>query len=92
VPGNLIVIESTCPVGTTERIRDELAAAGLPMEEIRVAYCPERVIPGRILIELFSNDRIVGGVDLASTAAAESFYRGFVTVPSSPPQPARPRW
>jgi UDP-N-acetyl-D-mannosaminuronic acid dehydrogenase len=78
-PGNLIVIESTCPVGTTERIRDELAAVGLPMEEVRVAYCPERVIPGRILIELFSNDRIVGGVDAASTAAAESFYRGFVT-------------
>ncbi|HEY8772372.1 MAG TPA: UDP-N-acetyl-D-mannosamine dehydrogenase [Candidatus Limnocylindria bacterium] len=78
-PGNLIVIESTCPVGTTELIRDELAAAGLPMDEIRAAYCPERVIPGRILMELFSNDRIVGGVDPASTAAAESFYRGFVT-------------
>jgi UDP-N-acetyl-D-mannosaminuronic acid dehydrogenase len=78
-PGNLIVIESTCPVGTTELIRDELAAAGLPMDEIRVAYCPERVIPGRILAELFSNDRIVGGVDPDSTAAAESFYRGFVT-------------
>jgi UDP-N-acetyl-D-mannosaminuronic acid dehydrogenase len=78
-PGNLIVIESTCPVGTTERIRDELSATGLPMHEIRVAYCPERVIPGRILSELFSNDRIVGGVDSDSTAAAESFYRGFVT-------------
>jgi UDP-N-acetyl-D-mannosaminuronic acid dehydrogenase len=77
--GNLIVIESTCPVGTSEQIRDELAGVGLPMDEIRVAYCPERVIPGSILAELFSNDRIVGGVDPASTEAAESFYRGFVT-------------
>jgi UDP-N-acetyl-D-mannosaminuronic acid dehydrogenase len=78
-PGNLIVIESTCPVGTTELIRDELGAAGLPMDRIHVAYCPERVIPGRILDELRSNDRIVGGVDAESTAAAASFYRGFVT-------------
>lgn len=77
-PGNLIVIESTCPVGTTELIRDELAAAGLPMDRVHLAYCPERVIPGRILDELQANDRIVGGVDAASTAAAEAFYRGFV--------------
>ena len=77
-PGDLIVIESTCPVGTTELIRDELSAAGAPMREVHLAYCPERVIPGRILHELRSNDRIVGGIDEASTAAAEAFYRGFV--------------
>ena len=77
-PGDLIVIESTCPVGTTELIRDELSGAGAPMDRIHLAYCPERVIPGRILDELRSNDRIVGGIDAASTATAEAFYRGFV--------------
>ncbi|MDP9467464.1 MAG: nucleotide sugar dehydrogenase, partial [Chloroflexota bacterium] len=79
VPGNLIVIESTCPVGTTASLRDELAAAGVPTDRIHLAYCPERVIPGRILNELASNDRIVGGVDDLSSTAAEAFYRGFVT-------------
>lgn len=77
--GNLVVLESTCPVGTTELLRDELAATGVPMDRIHLAYCPERVIPGKILNELGSNDRIVGGVDAPSAAAAEAFYRGFVT-------------
>ncbi len=77
-PGNLVVIESTCPVGTTELIRDELRAAGAPVGEISVAYCPERVLPGRILAELITNDRVVGGVDVASSDAAERFYASFV--------------
>jgi UDP-N-acetyl-D-mannosaminuronic acid dehydrogenase len=77
-PGNLVVIESTCPVGTTERVRDELAEAGVAVEAIRLAYCPERVLPGRILLELVANDRIIGGIDQASAEAAEAFYRSFV--------------
>lgn len=75
---NLVIIESTGPVGTTEMVRDELAAAGAVMEQIRIAYCPERVIPGRILAELLSNDRIVGGVDEISASAARDFYASFV--------------
>lgn len=76
--GNLLIIESTCPVGTTEQVRDELAAMSVPADRILLAYCAERVLPGRILHELTSNDRIVGGIDEASTAAAEAFYRAFV--------------
>jgi UDP-N-acetyl-D-mannosaminuronic acid dehydrogenase len=78
VDGNLVIIESTCPVGTTERIRDELAAAGVPADRVHLAYCPERVLPGRILHELVFNDRIIGGIDEASSEAAEGFYRSFV--------------
>lgn len=78
-PGDLVIIESTCPVGTTERVRDELAAAGVGAADIHLAYCPERVLPGRILHELASNDRIIGGIDAPSSAAAEAFYRTFVT-------------
>jgi len=77
-PGAMVVIESTCPVGTTERLRAELTKAGAPMDRVHLAYCPERVIPGRILTELRANDRIVGGVDAASTEAAAAFYGGFV--------------
>ena len=77
-PGSLVVIESTCPVGTTERVRDELLEAGAPVHEIHLAYCPERVLPGKILDELVANDRIIGGLDLASADAAERFYRIFV--------------
>jgi UDP-N-acetyl-D-mannosaminuronic acid dehydrogenase len=76
--GNLVIIESTCPVGTTELIRDELAAAGVPPDRVHLAYCPERVLPGRILHELVYNDRIIGGIDEASSAAAEAFYLSFV--------------
>jgi UDP-N-acetyl-D-mannosaminuronic acid dehydrogenase len=77
--GNLVVIESTCPVGTTELVRDVLAASGVDTTRIRIAYCPERVLPGRILDELTSNDRIIGGIDPGSSAAAEAFYRTFVS-------------
>jgi UDP-N-acetyl-D-mannosaminuronic acid dehydrogenase len=76
--GNMVIVESTCPVGTTERVLDELREAGAPVGEIFLAHCPERVLPGRILIELVANDRIVGGVDAASSEAAARFYRSFV--------------
>jgi UDP-N-acetyl-D-mannosaminuronic acid dehydrogenase len=77
-PGNLVVIESTCPVGTTERVLDELVDAGASADGIRLAYCPERVLPGRILHELAANDRIIGGLDLVSAEAAKRFYATFV--------------
>ena len=79
-PGNLVILESTCPVGTT----DELVANILKDhghnvgEEVYVAHCPERVLPGRILIELIENDRVVGGINEASTNVAVEFYEEFV--------------
>ncbi len=75
--GNLVIIESTCPVGTTQRVQEALQIAGAP-HEVRFAYCPERVLPGRIIQELVSNDRVVGGIDAESSVAAEAFYRSFV--------------
>lgn len=79
-PGNLVILESTSPVGTTDEVvaailRDEGHQVG---NEIFVAHCPERVLPGRILIELVENDRVVGGIDETSTAVAVQFYERFV--------------
>jgi len=81
--GNIIILESTSPVGTTERVakileeqRPELFNSG--ESKISIAYCPERVLPGRIMIELVSNDRIVGGINEKSTKAVANFYRSFV--------------
>ena len=79
-PGNLVILESTSPVGTT----DEVVATILKSEghsvgdEVYVAHCPERVLPGRILIELVENDRVVGGINEASTAVTVNFYERFV--------------
>ena len=86
VPGNLVVLESTCPIGTTERVRDLLAAARPELRwprlsdapDIHIAYCPERVLPGRVLQELVANSRSIGGLDNASSTAARDFYRRFV--------------
>jgi UDP-N-acetyl-D-mannosaminuronic acid dehydrogenase len=80
-PGNLVILESTSPVGTTEEVvASILQEQGHDIDEdIFVAHCPERVLPGRILIELVQNDRIVGGINNASTEAASNFYREFVS-------------
>ncbi len=78
--GNLVILESTSPPGTTERVAEIIAArTGLKPPAIRVAHAPERVLPGQILREVVENDRIVGGIDDASTAAAADFYRTFVS-------------
>lgn len=79
-PGNLIVLESTSPVGTTEHVIARiLSDAGHDVEkDVFVAHCPERVLPGKILIELVENDRIVGGINSESTKMAADFYREFV--------------
>ncbi len=78
--GDLVILESTSPVGTTEdRVARILAESGLVIgEDVFVAYCPERVLPGRILTELVENDRVVGGVNQASTDKAVDFYETFV--------------
>jgi len=79
-PGNLIILESTSPVGTTDGVVAKiLRDAGLDVDgEIFVAHCPERVLPGRILTELVENDRIVGGTNELATQKAVEFYQTFV--------------
>ncbi len=80
-PGNLVILESTSPVKTTEEvIAPILSAAGHKVgEDVFLAHCPERVLPGRILTELVENDRIVGGINEASSEVAAEFYREFVS-------------
>ena len=79
-PGNLVILESTSPIGTTtDVVVPILEEAGIEVgTEVHVAHCPERVLPGRILSELVDNDRIVGGIDPASSDAAAAFYEEFV--------------
>ena len=77
--GDLFIIESTSPVGTTESIQELIYNEREDLKEkIFIAYCPERVLPGNVLYELVNNDRVVGGVDEKSTAAAKKFYKTFV--------------
>lgn len=86
-PGNLVVLESTSPVGATEQLARWMAAErpdlSFPQEkgeasDIRIAYCPERVLPGKIMQELINNDRIIGGMTPACSAAAVHLYKTFV--------------
>ena len=78
--GNLVVLESTCPPGTTKGfLLPILAQSGLKVgEELYVAYCPERVLPGKILKELVENDRVIGGINLESAEKARQLYSTFV--------------
>lgn len=78
-PGNLFVIESTSPVGTTEKMAEILYSMRPELKgKISIAYCPERVLPGNVIYELIHNDRVIGGINAESTRAAISFYRQFV--------------
>ncbi len=88
--GDTVILESTSPVGTTEAMRDLLAtlrpdlkmpghgvgSGGVP--DVSIAYCPERVLPGRILVELIDNDRCIGGITPRCARKALGFYRQFV--------------
>lgn len=77
--GDLYIIESTSPVGTTERMRDFIFSKRPELKgKLCIAYCPERVLPGNVMYELVHNDRVIGGVDDASTEKAVSFYQKFV--------------
>ncbi|GAB6927012.1 UDP-N-acetyl-D-mannosamine dehydrogenase VpsB [Paenibacillus sp. JCM 10914] len=88
-PGNIVVLESTSPVGTTERIAGWIAESRPDLgvteslhnecERVFIAHCPERVMPGQILRELVENDRIIGGIDSPSTQKAVEFYQQFVS-------------
>mgnify|MGYP000064138881 FL=1 len=85
--GNLIILESTSPVGTTEQMAQWLAEArpdlSFPQQageeaDIQVAYCPERILPGKMLEELIHNDRVVGGLTRTASDMAAALYRLFV--------------
>ena len=73
--GDLIILESTSPVGTTKKIEEILINCGTNLKNVHIAYCPERVLPGKIMTELVENDRIVGGLSTESTNKAANFYR-----------------
>lgn len=85
--GNLVILESTSPVGATEKMVSWLAQArpdlsfpdqGCAAADVSVAYCPERVLPGKVLLELVENDRIVGGLTHRCGEKAADLYRLFV--------------
>lgn len=85
--GNLVILESTSPVGTTEKLAAWLATArpdlSFPQDkgdaaDINVAHCPERVLPGYVLQELVSNDRVIGGMSKTCSKKAVALYRTFV--------------
>ena len=77
--GDLYVIESTSPVGTTEQMAKIIFSERPELDgKIFIAYCPERVLPGNVIYELVHNDRVIGGLDEASTKKAQEFYGQFV--------------
>jgi UDP-N-acetyl-D-mannosaminuronic acid dehydrogenase len=79
--GNLVILESTSPPSTTEKIAEIVAELrpDLKPGDVLFAHAPERVLPGKILREVVENDRIIGGIDDASTNACAEFYRTFVS-------------
>ncbi len=88
LPGACVIVESTSPIGTTERVAAIIAAARpdlvVPQDgatgeaDIALAYCPERVLPGRIVNELVQNDRVIGGITPACAERAAVLYTSFV--------------
>lgn len=85
--GDLVILESTSPVGTTEQLASWLAAARPDLtfpqvdgdrSDIRIAYCPERVLPGRVVRELVQNDRVIGGLSARCSREATALYKSFV--------------
>lgn len=76
--GNIVILESTSPVGTTDKIEEVLRDNGVDTSKIYISHCPERVLPGKIMRELVENDRIVGGLTPQATAKTVEFYKTFV--------------
>lgn len=77
--GALVILESTSPVGTTQKVQELIFEARPELKnKIFIAYCPERVLPGNVIYELEQNDRAIGGIDEASTEKAVRFYKYFV--------------
>jgi UDP-N-acetyl-D-mannosaminuronic acid dehydrogenase len=85
--GNLVILESTSPVGTTEAVCSLLSNLRPDLTfppqatlaaDVNIAYCPERVLPGRIIAEIVQNDRCIGGVSALCALRAQRFYKSFV--------------
>lgn len=77
--GNLFIIESTSPVGTTEKMAALIFSLRPELKDsLYIAYCPERVLPGKVIFELENNDRVIGGIDEESAVKAAAFYGQFV--------------
>ena len=77
--GDLYIIESTSPIGTTEKMKKLIYSSRPELEgKLKIAYCPERVLPGNVMHELVYNDRVIGGIDKISTEKAINFYSKFV--------------
>ena len=76
---DLYIIESTSPIGTTEKMMNFIYAKRPELKnKLNIAYCPERVLPGNVMYELVNNDRVIGGIDKKSTNKAILFYKQFV--------------
>ena len=79
-PGDIVVLESTSPPGTTDQVAKLLyMESNVPAGSLHVAHAPERVLPGRVLREVVENDRVIGGVDKSSTEKTIEFYSTFVS-------------
>jgi UDP-N-acetyl-D-mannosaminuronic acid dehydrogenase len=89
-PGSSVVLESTSPIGTTERIAEQLTAARPDLRfprykdemgdyDVAIAHCPERILPGQMVRELVTNDRIIGGMTTKCSESAAELYRSFVS-------------
>ena len=77
--GNIVILESTSPVGTTDKVTEILQEEGVDTSTIHIAHCPERVFPGQIMRELVENDRIIGGINKEATKETAKFYKTFVS-------------
>ena len=76
---DVVILESTSPVGTTDKVEEVLVSEGIDTSKLFIAHCPERVLPGHIMRELVENDRIVGGTTPEATLQAVEFYKTFVS-------------
>lgn len=77
--GDLYIIESTSPIGTTEKMMNYIYSERPELtDKLHIAYCPERVLPGNVMYELVHNDRVIGGINEAATEKAMAFYSQFV--------------
>lgn len=77
--GDIVILESTSPVGTTELVEKTLKDKGVETSKLYISHCPERVLPGHIMRELVENDRIVGGLTKEATIKTVEFYKTFVS-------------
>ncbi len=85
--GSLVILESTSPVGSTEQMAEWLAEMrpdlSFPQQvgeaaDVNIAYCPERVLPGQVMVELIKNDRVIGGMSPVCSARASELYKIFL--------------